>query len=40
MAIFWTARSTIALQKILKEIPEGSYVSLSQLAKQAGFKPE
>jgi len=30
-------RTTIALEKILNEIPKGSYVSLSQLAKQAGF---
>ena len=37
MAIFWTP-TTIALQEILKKIPEGSYISLAQIAKQAGFK--
>ena len=29
---------TIALEKVLREIPEGSYISLAQIAKQAGYK--
>jgi hypothetical protein len=34
--VAWT-KQTIALQKILKEIPKGSFISLAQIAKQAGF---
>ena len=34
--ITWTPQ-TISLQKILKEIPKGSYISLAQIAEQAGY---